>query len=65
MFIQVPEAKTTKNRMHVDLTATDRTHEVERLLGLGATVVHENDERGTRWTTLADPEGNEFCVAEN
>jgi predicted enzyme related to lactoylglutathione lyase len=63
MFIQVPEAKTAKNRVHLDLNATDRAAEVERLVGLGATVVHDKDEWGVRWTTLTDPEGNEFCVA--
>jgi predicted enzyme related to lactoylglutathione lyase len=65
MFIQVPEGKTAKNRAHLDLTASDRAAEVERLVGLGATVVHDKDEWGVRWTTLADPEGNEFCVAEH
>lgn len=63
MFIQVPEGKTAKNRVHLDLNAADRAAEVERLVGLGATVVHDKDEWGTRWTTLTDPEGNEFCVA--
>ena len=63
MFIQVPEGKTAKNRVHLDLDASDRAAEVERLTGLGATVIHDRDEWGTRWTTLADPEGNEFCVA--
>lgn len=65
MFIQVPEPKTAKNRAHLDLEATDRAAEVERLVGLGATVVHDKDEYGTRWTTLADPGGNEFCVAQH
>lgn len=63
MFIAVPEAKSVKNRMHLDLQADDREAEVARLVGLGATVVHDKDEWGTRWTTLTDPEGNEFCVA--
>ncbi len=63
MFIQVPEAKTVKNRVHLDLHADDRTAEVERLVELGATIVHEKHEFGIEWTTLADPEGNEFCVA--
>ena len=63
MFIPVPESKTVKNRMHLDLQADDREAEVERLLGLGATLVHDKDEWGVRWTTLTDPEGNEFCVA--
>jgi predicted enzyme related to lactoylglutathione lyase len=62
MFIQVPEAKTAKNRCHLDLGTKDREAEVERLVGLGATLLHEGDEFGVRWTTLADPEGNEFCV---
>lgn len=63
MFIKVPEGKTAKNRAHMDLQADDRAAEVERLVGLGATVVHDKDEWGVRWTTLTDPEGNEFCVA--
>lgn len=63
MFIKVPEAKTAKNRVHLDLNAADREAEVERLVGLGATVIHEKNEWGVHWTTLADPEGNEFCVA--
>jgi len=63
MFIQVPESKTVKNRVHLDLQADDRAAEVERLVGLGAAIVHDKDEWGVRWTTLTDPEGNEFCVA--
>jgi predicted enzyme related to lactoylglutathione lyase len=63
MFIKVPEPKSVKNRVHLDLDASDREAEVERLVGLGATVVHDKDEWGVRWTTLTDPEGNEFCVA--
>lgn len=65
MFIQVPEAKSVKNRMHLDMNAGDRAAEVERLVALGATVVHEKNEFGMQWTTLADPEGNEFCVASH
>ncbi len=64
MFIAVPEDKTIKNRVHLDLGTTDRPAEVERLTALGATVVHEKDEWGLQWTTLTDPEGNEFCVAQ-
>jgi hypothetical protein len=67
LFIEVPEGKTVKNRLHFDLTPTDRTQdeEVQRLLELGATV--HQDLRGTYgpgtgWVTLLDPEGNEFCV---
>ncbi len=62
MFIKVPEGKSTKNRVHVDLAGDDRETEVERLIGLGATRVHDKDEWGVRWTTLTDPEGNEFCI---
>ena len=65
MFIQVPEGKTVKNRVHLDMHTDDRAAEVERLVGLGATIVHEKDEYGMEWTTLADPEGNEFCVASH
>ena len=65
MFIKVPEPKTAKNRVHLDLNASDRAAEVDRLVGLGATIVHDKDEWGVRWTTLNDPEGNEFCVAEH
>ena len=65
LFIPVPEAKTVKNRVHLDITPTDRTRneEVERLLGLGATqVADRRRDDGTGWVTLADPEGNEFDV---
>jgi hypothetical protein len=59
---QVPESKSTKNRMHLDLHVDDRPAEVNRLLTLGATLVGEYDENGWQWTTLRDIEGNEFCV---
>jgi len=65
MFIKVPESKTVKNRVHLDCQADDRAAEVERLVGLGATVIHDKDEWGIQWTTLSDPEGNEFCVASH
>jgi predicted enzyme related to lactoylglutathione lyase len=65
LFLKVPEAKTAKNRLHVDLTAADRDAEVERLVGLGATKVAEHDEYGVSWVVLTDPEGNEFCVAQD
>ncbi len=63
-FIQVPEAKTTKNRLHVDLTAADRDVEVARLIALGAHRLADHDAWGAVWTVLADPEGNEFCVGQ-
>jgi hypothetical protein len=67
LFIEVPEGKTVKNRVHFDLWPTDRTmdEEVQRLLAAGATLVHDLRDQhglGTGWVTLADPEGNEFCV---
>jgi hypothetical protein len=64
MFVQVPESKQVKNRVHVDLAATDPEGEVQRLIGLGAKRQADYDESGSRWTTLADPEGNEFDVVE-
>ena len=64
LFIRVPEAKTLKNRVHLDIQPdTSRDEEVDRLTGLGAKVV--DDQRrpdGTGWVVLADPAGNEFCV---
>ncbi|MCP3989668.1 MAG: VOC family protein [Actinomycetia bacterium] len=65
MFIQVPESKTVKNRMHLDLGTDNREAEIERLVGLGATRIHDKEEWGVQWTTLSDPEGNEFCIAEH
>lgn len=64
MFLAVPEKKTVKNRMHLDLTTDDRAAEVARLVALGATSLRDHDEWGIRWTVLADPEGNEFCIAD-
>ena len=62
MFIQVPEPKSTKNRVHLDLHATDWTDQVARAVSLGATHVSDFDEYGTQWATLLDPEGNEFDI---
>jgi Glyoxalase-like domain len=64
LFAKVPEPKSAKNRMHVDLAALDHEAEVARLVELGATRVTDMDEWGYRWTVLQDPEGNEFCVAQ-
>ncbi|MDN5915836.1 MAG: VOC family protein [Pseudonocardia sp.] len=62
-FAHVPEGKTIKNRLHLDVNPTDREQddEVRRLLDLGArhADVGQGDES---WVVLADPEGNEFCV---
>jgi Glyoxalase-like domain len=59
-FHQVPEAKTVKNRLHLDLISAQFAHESERLLALGATRIRNVEHGGARWTTFADPEGNEF-----
>jgi hypothetical protein len=63
-FIKVPEPKSSKNRVHLDLSSNgNRGAEVERLLELGASRVGDYEEWGHSWTTLCDVEGNEFCVA--
>jgi hypothetical protein len=73
-FQRVPEPKTVKNRLHLDLNtgggpavAIDERRAkvgtaVEKLLSLGATKIREMEERGEYWIVMADPEGNEFCV---
>lgn len=70
LFVEVPEAKSTKNRVHFDLRPRERTRdeEIAWLLEYGATPVA--DHRGIRgpgsgWMTFADPEGNEFCVVRS
>jgi predicted enzyme related to lactoylglutathione lyase len=65
LFIRVPEPKTVKNRVHLDVAPTGhrRDEEVARLLGVGATTVADHRKPdGTGWVVMADPEGNEFCV---
>ena len=65
LFIQVPEPKQVKNRIHFDLSPRggSRDEELERLIGLGATpVADRRHPDGTGWVVLADPEGNEFCI---
>jgi hypothetical protein len=64
LFQRVPEPKTVKNRLHLDLHAGDgkRADEVARLQALGARVLREVKEPAGEWVLMADPEGNEFCV---
>jgi predicted enzyme related to lactoylglutathione lyase len=67
LFIEVPERKSVKNRLHLDLRPrTDlRDTEIERVIAHGATVVADQRGKygpGTGWVVLADPEGNEFCI---
>jgi predicted enzyme related to lactoylglutathione lyase len=64
MFIQVPEERAGKNRLHLDLATADWAAEVDRIVGLGAKRVGEFDEYGAHWVTLADPEGNVFDLGE-
>lgn len=67
IFIKVPEGKSVKNRLHLDLRpkSGERNAEYQRLLRLGATKVEDHrgvDGPGTGWIVMADPEGNEFCI---
>ena len=59
-FNQVPESKTVKNRLHLDLISDTFDTETERLLSLGAQRLRDLQRGKVRWTTLADIEGNEF-----
>ena len=61
---KVPEPKSGKTRIHLDLQADDLEAEVARLVELGATELDRQRVPGLRWTVLADPEGNEFCVGQ-
>jgi hypothetical protein len=66
LFQLVPEKKTVKNRLHLDIRISPDTTvegEVARLVAAGATELHQGRQGPHRWTTLADPEGNEFCVS--
>lgn len=73
-FQRVPEPKTVKNRVHLDVNVggpagtpmeerrTRVNREVERVIALGATKLREAEERGDYWVVMTDPEGNEFCL---
>ena len=60
-FLRVPEAKTVKNRLHLDLRSTDLAEATEQGVALGATRADDLYDGG-RWQVLRDPEGNEFCL---
>lgn len=61
-FQQVPEPKTVKNRMHLDMGSSDPEAFVARVEALGGTRLQDHEISGFSWTVCADPEGNEFCV---
>ena len=67
LFIEVPELKSVKNRLHIDIRPTNgssQAAELDRLLALGATRV-DIGQGDVPWHVLADPEGNEFCLLKN
>jgi Glyoxalase-like domain len=65
LFQLVPEPKTVKNRLHLDIWAgaANVRAEADRLIAAGATFLHNGQQGPHTWITLADPEGNEFCVS--
>ena len=62
LFLRVPETKTIKNRLHLDLRPDDQEAAVRRLIELGARHVSIGQGPDVSWVVLADPDGNEFCV---
>lgn len=65
LFQQVPEPKTVKNRVHLDVWVGEgaRERELERLVTAGATFLHRGQQGPHQWVTVADPEGNELCLS--
>jgi predicted enzyme related to lactoylglutathione lyase len=61
VFVPVPERKTVKNRLHIDLRPDGQEAEVERLVDMGARHA-DVGQHDVGWVVLTDPEGNEFCV---
>jgi hypothetical protein len=62
LFLRVPEPKTVKDRLHIDLRPEDQAAEVARAEAMGATRVDIGQGDDVSWVVLADPEGNEFCI---
>lgn len=62
-FQKVDDPTPGKNRIHLDLVSADREAEVARLLADGATLVAHREMPGLQWSTLLDPDGNQFCVS--
>ena len=64
VFQRVPEPKTVKNRMHLDLhPGTDKDELREQLVARGASFLYPGNQGPFTWYTMADPEGNEFCIS--
>ena len=64
-FQSVPDPTPGKNKLHLDISSTCRDEDVERLIADGATLVAVHDENPDfGWTTLADPDGNQFCISD-
>jgi len=62
LFLKVPETKTLKNRVHMDLRPDDQDAEVARIEALGGKRISVGQDDTASWVVMADPEGNEFCV---
>jgi len=62
LFLRVPEGKTVKNRLHIDLRPDDQAAEAARLEGLDAIRTDVGQGEDVTWVVMADPDGNEFCV---
>jgi predicted enzyme related to lactoylglutathione lyase len=62
-FQQVPETKTGRNRLHIDLSTKDREALIARVESLGGSRIEDHEIQGFHWTVMGDPEGNEFCIA--
>jgi predicted enzyme related to lactoylglutathione lyase len=61
---KVPESKTTKNRVHLDLEVENLDKGIKQLEAIGAKVIQTTPAEGWQWVVMTDPEGNEFCVSE-
>ena len=62
-FQKVPDPTPGRNRVHLDFGSEDPAAVIDRVLELGGSRVEDHEVQGFHWTVLADPEGNEFCVA--
>ncbi|WP_265742505.1 VOC family protein [Gordonia liuliyuniae] len=65
LAFQKVESVSSGSRLHLDFGVDDMNAAVEGLVAAGATLIAERSMPGVTWTTLADPDGNEFCVAEH